>query len=63
MILEFFKDYDEFGFCLKSNNGIVMMASKGYKSYRKCVEGWRTIQKALYIDDFDIRYRWSKEML
>lgn len=64
MILEFFVNGDgsQYGFCLKALNGVEMMTSKGYSTYLKAVMGWRTVQRLLFIDDFDIRYRWSKEM-
>lgn len=63
MILEWFRNGDEFGYRLKTRNGQVMLTSGWYSSYRKCVEGWRTTQKHLKIWDGLIAYRWSKEML
>jgi uncharacterized protein YegP (UPF0339 family) len=64
MIVEWYKDgFGQYRYRLKSNNGHIMLMSCSYSTYRKCVEGWRTVQKSLYIDDFDIRYRWAKEML
>lgn len=64
MIVHFFINEDGlYQYHIKALNGNVMLTSSTYSTYRKCVEGWRTVQKALRIEDFFvIRYRWARGM-
>lgn len=62
MIIEFFKSNEKYRYCLKSRNGQIKLTSPGYSTYRKCVEGWRTVQETLRIWDDLVKYRWSEEV-
>ena len=66
MIVEFyfrtFRGKRWFFYRVKALNGQIMMTSHEYSNYRKCVEGFRTVQLGFGIDDENIKFRWEKAL-
>jgi len=59
MFIKFVKIEDKFHYQIQARNGQVMLTSKAYPSYLKCVFGWRTVQRSLRIYEGQVKYRWA----